>query len=177
MLRMNSSSFPALLKTFHVRTPPVFLLDPSIMFTFAVQGVGVGGPVMVMVVVKWVGGGRTLLLKGDRQREREMQCSFRWNQTHSQCRWLRLFVHGVHALPGEWCGIPNHATSSCIPFSHHSFLSLTSHCGSVCVPLIKLGLDRPDNSRLTFEAWGKGGGRIMMRERGRQMVDYSGRKR
>lgn len=94
----------------------------------------------------------------------------RWGRGEPLPR-IQAFVLGAHAPPGERCGIPNHTFSFCIPFIPHSsislslFVSLTSHWGSVCVPLIKLGLERPDNSRLTFEAWGNGGGRIMMRER------------
>lgn len=99
----NSSSFPALLKTFPVKTPPVFLLDPSIMFTFVVWGVGLGGGGggLLMVVANGVGGGGVYIPNERREgeREKEMQCSFRWNPQPVQM--TQAFVHGVHSLAGE----------------------------------------------------------------------------
>lgn len=53
------------------------------------------------------------------------------------------------------------------PPSPGPILPLTSYCGSACAPLIKLELDKPDNSRLTSEDRGKCAGKIMMRERER----------
>ena len=92
------------------------------------------------------------------KRERKITCSRRQYRTYSCCQGLRVLQMG-HA-PGKWCGTFNHVFSFCKPFFPHSsiflslFVSLTSHCDSVCVPLIKFGLDRPDNSCLTLETGG-----------------------
>lgn len=52
---------------------------------------------------------------------------------------------------------------SSVSLSHFAFP--TPYHGSACTPLIKLKLDKPDNSQLTMEDGGKCRGKIMMRER------------
>lgn len=58
---------------------------------------------------------------------------------------------------------------SSISLSHFAFL--TPYHGSGCTPLIKLKLDKPDNSQLMPEDGGKCGGKIMMRARETGMED------
>lgn len=64
-----------------------------------------------------------------------------------------------HSLSFPWL----FSQRSSISWPH--FACLTSYCGSACAPLIKLELDKPDNSQLTSEDRGKCDGKIMMRER------------
>lgn len=110
--------------------------------------------------------------------------------TYSPCR--ENILYPLHSIPllfvshSNSPSLPYHGFDfSCmyclthLPLNH-GFLSLSdpfflhpSTCSSLCVspsrrrsacaPLIKFGLDRPENRWLTCEASGKGGGRIMMR--------------
>lgn len=67
-----------------------------------------------------------------------------------------------HSVSSPWL------FSQCSSVSWPHFAFLTSYCGSACAPLIKLELDKPDNSQLTSEDRGKCAGKIMMRERERE---------
>lgn len=82
------------------------------------------------------------------------------------CTWATYLVS--NHIP--WLLFPR----SSISLSHFAFL--TPYHGSACAPLIKLELDKPDNSQLMPEDGGKCGGKIMMRARETVMEDKRTRK-
>lgn len=79
------------------------------------------------------------------------------------CTWVTYHLVSNH-IP--WLLSPR----SSVSLSH--FASLTSYRGSGCAPLIKLELDKPDNSQLTPGDRGKCSGKIMMREREREKQEW-----